>query len=57
VDCGNARCGVPHTNINALCKIGNKLKEKADTVHSKGIYVHCGDSYYANSLEGVHKVP
>lgn len=45
-----------HTNVDTLCKIGNLLQAKSDKIYLKGIYVHCGDSYYANSMEGVEKV-
>ncbi len=54
VDCGNCREGFPWDS-DALVSAARRLLSAVDSVHLKGIYTHCGDSYQGEGVQGVKK--
>lgn len=55
VDVGYARAGVSHTDEKCL-EIAKMLSDENSRVDFQGLYVHCGNSYKSNSVEGVQEV-
>ncbi|XP_050418392.2 D-serine dehydratase [Patella vulgata] len=54
VDCGYARTGIEWDGEEILA-IAQEA-DKCPTIHFMGLYVHCGDSYNAESVEEIHAI-
>ena len=52
VDCGYSRSGVAAEDENCV-NIAKALNDQPDTIVFQGLYAHCGNSYSAQSVDGV----
>jgi D-serine deaminase-like pyridoxal phosphate-dependent protein len=52
VDCGYPRSGIPADDENCI-NIAKALNEHQNKIIFQGLYAHCGNSYSANSVDGV----
>lgn len=55
IDTGYHRTGISWEDFKAICSLANKIKD-SPKMDFKGLLIHAGHSYYANSVSEIRKI-